>query len=271
MRRLFFLICAWALLAGCQEAIDIDVPVDRPRLVLDALVRLIDTTETTAHVRVRASRTSSFFDALEPASLDDIRLVDLESNSVEMLTEINEGSGLYQKEVPMEMLLRGDLELAITHNGQEYRARTRFVPSVPIDRLEQGTGTLFSGDETEVILTVTDAPDRSDFYLFDFDFNQYLVSEDTYYQGQSFQFSYFYDENLTAGREIQIQILGVDEPFYKYMGQLINQSGVDQGPFQPPTATVKGNIVNTTDQGNFALGYFAVCQSYSASLVIRAK
>ncbi|WKX75387.1 hypothetical protein [Zobellia laminariae] len=82
---------------------------------------------------------------------------------------------------------------------------------------------------------------------------------------------------------IDISILGVDRAFYNYMNQIIVQSGGDQGPFQTPSATVRGNILNVTniedlsdldnlassiDQENFALGYFAVCQTFTKSITI---
>ena len=52
------------------------------------------------------------------------------------------------------------------------------------------------------------------------------------------------------------------------MNQLIVQSGGDQGPFQTPAATVKGNIINTTNADNFALGYFAIGQVFNDTLII---
>ncbi len=95
-----------------------------------------------------------------------------------------------------------------------------------------------------------------------------------------FQFSYFYEDGIESGREVEVSIIGVDKPFFNYMNQIIVQSGGDQGPFQTPAATVRGNIINVTNidnndsfdtvdnKDNFALGYFAVCQSFNKSLII---
>ncbi len=270
MRKITSSIVFFILLYACQDVIEVEVPIDEPRLVIDALIRIDDIAQPTAFVQIKASITSSFFSETQPTALTSIVLTNTQSGDNETLTSSQE-FGLYTKEVPMQLLTEGDLELSILYNGQNYLAKTKFVPSVPIDNLEQGNGTLFTGTETEVILTFRDAPDRTDFYLFDFDFSQYLVSEDTFYPGQSFQFSYFYDQDLLPGREVTISILGVDEPFYNYMNQLILQSGGDQGPFQTPAATVKGNIINTSDSTNFALGYFAVCQSFTDSLMIEER
>lgn len=154
------------------------------------------------------------------------------------------------------------------------------MPGSPISSLEQGDDTLFSGNETEVEISFEDNGERDDFYLLDLDFGDYLVTEDEFYNGQTFNFSYFYDEEVEAGTEINISILGVDEQFYNYMNQITVQAGGDQGPFQTPSATVRGNIINITnidninsfdnveDSNNFALGYFAVCQTFSDSIII---
>ncbi len=173
----------------------------------------------------------------------------------------------------------GELSLTIEYNDELFLARTRFAPTVPFDEIIQGDGTLFSGDETEIIVSFTDDAERNDFYIFDFDFNEYLVSEDTFYQGQKFEFSYFYDD-IEVGETLNISILGADESFYNYMDQLIVQSGGNQGPFQTPVATVRGNIINVTGidnmdvfdnverANNFALGYFAVVQEYQETITI---
>jgi hypothetical protein len=64
------------------------------------------------------------------------------------------------------------------------------------------------------------------------------------------------------------------------MNQIIVQSGGDQGPFQTPAATVRGNIINISGidnneifdnverSDNFALGYFAIIEEYKDSIII---
>jgi hypothetical protein len=144
----------------------------------------------------------------------------------------------------------------------------------------QGDGFLFDEEETEVIITFTDSDLRDDFYLFDFDFSNYLVTEDEFYQGQQFEFSYYYDNLLVPGDTVNISLMGVDQDFHNYMDQLITQSEGGFGPFDTPSLTVRGNIINVTDMDNgnnfdnpnnadnFALGYFAIVQEYKEMLVI---
>lgn len=276
MRKIIY-YAVFLISIGCQDVIEVDLPTEEPRLVIDALIKIDDINRQTALVQVKASLSSSFFDSVSPAQLEGITIKNTTTNTTLTLVESIPGTGLYESEWEMEQLTQGALELNIKHADQIYLAKTTFVPTVPIDKLEQGNTTLFGEEETEVIVSFTDEGTRDDFYLFDFDFGEYLVTEDEFYQGQQFEFSFFYDSKLEDERLVTISIYGVDKDFYNYMNQLIFQSGPDTGPFSSPATTVKGNIINVTnnsdslnvDNVNFALGYFAVCQTFSDSLLIK--
>lgn len=268
---------------SCEDVVDIEVPSESPRLAVDGLIR-INAEESTTTAQIRASLTSSFFNGLAPANLTSISIVNPDyepSSPVDekelFLSEVV--PGVYEGTKNTLFFTEGELQLHIEHDGQNYLARTRYVPSVPIQSVEQGDQTLFSGNETEIVVSFTDDAERNDFYLFDFDFEEYLVTEDEFYQGQTFTFSYFYEE-VDENQEVNISLLGIDESFFNYMNQLIVQSGGDQGPFQTPAATVRGNIINITgiedinspygieNPDNFALGYFAVSQEFTKTIII---
>lgn len=263
-----------ALLFGCQDVIEVELPSEAPRLAIDGLIRIKDMDQPLVSVKIRASLSSSFFDSVQPARLQEITLTNTDTKGLIHLKEKIVGTGIYEGEWPLAQLIEGSLELNIKHNDQTYLARTKYVPAVPIDSLRQGTTTLFDNDETELLISFKDDGDRDDFYLFDLNFGEYLVTEDEFYQGQRFEFSFFYDKDLKDGRELQISLLGIDETFFNYMNQLIVQSGPDTGPFSTPASTVRGNIVNITknnetNKHNFALGYFAVCQTFSRTITIK--
>ncbi|WP_340066189.1 DUF4249 family protein [Ascidiimonas aurantiaca] len=274
---LYLLFCFY--FTSCEDVIDVDVPFEGPRLIIDALIRIDDSSSTTI-IRVKALESSSFFEEPTPAQLTQITVVNLDQASNEVLLETEPGSGIYERLVATEFLTSGELLLQIEHEGQQYLARTRYVETNPFNSVEQGDRILFDDEDTEVVVSFTDIPNADNFYLFDFDFAEFLTTEDTFYQGQDFSLSYFYDENLTPGQEVTISILGIDEPFYNYMNQLLEQTSEGFGPFDTPSATVRGNLINVTDidnmdffdnvdqPNNFALGYFAVCQTFSQTLII---
>jgi hypothetical protein len=284
MKRLVYILIATFSFLACEDVIEIETPSEPPRLSVDALIRIQDSSAIT-NIQVKVRLTSSFFEPTPVANLEQITVTNLDASTdmagnVMVLIEEEPGSGIYEKTVDNNLLTEGRLLLSINYEDDIYVARTEYVPTVPIASLAQGTETLFSGDETEIIVSFNDDAERDDFYIFDFDFNEYLVTEDEFYQGQTFEFSYFYDNELNAGDEVAINILGADEGFYNYMNQLIVQSGGDQGPFQTPSATVRGNIINASNidneevfdnvgqPENFVLGYFAVVQQFSRTITI---
>ncbi len=277
MKKVFAILGILAFF-GCEEVIQVELPTAEPRLSIDALVR-VDTSETLTKVQIKANTTNGYFDDVTPADLTAIRIVNASytpSNQADSntLTLTKTSPGVYEAEKRTEFFTNGELQLIVEHAENRYEATTNYVRSTPITFLEQGDEVLFDDVETEIKVAFQDLEDQSDFYLFDLDFGEYLVTNDAFYEGQLFQFSYFYDAALEEGDEVTIKLLGVNEPFFNYMNQLIVQAGGDQGPFQTPAATVRGNIVkknasaNNTNANDLALGYFAVCQTFSKSIVI---
>ncbi|WP_339837656.1 DUF4249 domain-containing protein [uncultured Maribacter sp.] len=300
MKRYIFLLLVVTFFVSCEDVIEVELPENDTRLIVNGVIR-VDETQEYLPIEITVLESSSFFESNTIASLESAIIyygtpnLDapeiLEGGGVSNLAELPPGSGLWvpdpsfdsDQRISVSNINEGDVFQLILNTGEErYFATTTYVKSAPIDSLEQGTETLFSGDETEVIVTFTDNGERDDFYILDFDFNEYLVTEDEFYQGQTFVFSYFYDSDfeLNSNAIINISLLGADESFYNYMTQIIVQSGGDQGPFQTPAATVRGNIINVTGidntqvfdnverTDNFALGYFAVVQEYKESIII---
>lgn len=268
---------------SCEDVIEVTVPSEEPRLIIDALIR-VDTLQPTTLITVKVSQTNSFFETVPPANLQQISLVNLDFPDggpvPPVLIEEEPGTGIYSKIYPTSYLLKGRLFLQIDFEDEFFVAYTEFVPTAPIDSIENGDGFIGDEDDTEIIITFSDDAERDDFNLFDFGFGNYLVTEDEFYQGQTFSFSYYYDEELNAGDEVEVSMMGVDQDFANYMNKLIEQSEGDFGPFETPSITVRGNFINATTIDNennfdntntidnFALGYFAVVQEYKQTLII---
>ncbi|WP_282180076.1 DUF4249 domain-containing protein [Maribacter stanieri] len=300
MIRYFLLLLTLTLFISCEDVIDVDLPENETRLIVNGVIR-VDETQDYLPVEIRVSESSSFFENNTIASIKSAIIYYgtpnpdapeiLEGGGVSNLAELEPGSGIWvpdptfdsDQRIRVSSINEGDVfQLTIETNEERYFATTTYVKSVPIDSLVQGDETLFSGDETEVIVSFTDRGDSDDFYVLDLDFGEFLVTEDEFYQGQTFVFSYFYDNELELNTSsvVDISLLGADEAFYNYMNQIIVQSGGDQGPFQTPAATVRGNIINITGidnnevfdnverTNNFALGYFAIVEEYKDSIEI---
>ena len=271
MKRLIYIL-AVIFIWSCEDVIEVGVPSEEPRLIIDALVR-VDTTQTVTNVSVKVMESSSFFDSLQPVELDQITLAG------QVLLQDVPGSGIYSKDISTQTLMQEDLFLAIDYNDQIFVGLTDFATAVPIDSLWQGPGGLID-NETELTVRFTDNAESDDYYLFDFDLQEFLTTRDQFYQGQSFEFSYFYENELAAGTEVEVSLMGATEEFYRYMEKIIEQSNTDLNLFDTPAITVKGNILNATDiqtisdlsqanlDSNFPLGYFAVVQEYKRTITI---
>lgn len=293
----FLVIGLTAFVTSCEDVINVNLPTGKPRLIVDALIR-VDTTQEYIPVLVKVTQTSNFFEEIPVTSLESI-LITYETTEDQIvihtgfssLTDLDAGSGIYtpnpnfstEQRIRTSILEHNDVlfTMIIEHEGRKYISQTRYIRSAPLTRIEQGNETLFSKDETEVIVAFEDNPNSENFYVFDFDFSEFLVTEDTFYNGQKFEFSYFYDNELESGRDLTISVLGADRTFYNYMNQLIEQSEGPQGPFQTPTATVRGNVFDITDLDNqevfdnveqadvFPLGYFAIVQEFKSTITIQ--
>ncbi|WP_420379729.1 DUF4249 family protein [Gilvibacter sp.] len=278
-KYIFLTLIAVFALSSCEDVIEVDTPTGDRRLIIDALIR-IDTASAITEMRVVVGETNGFFETIPPANLQQITISNLDNPLPDAVVFNETEPGVYVKSLQTELLMQDRWLLQIDFEDQFYLAEASFVAAPQIDQLEQGDGFVFDDDDQEIEVTFTDIAGEDNFYIFDFGFGEFLATEDTFYQDQQFVFSWFYDDPFEVGTELPISILGADQEFYNYMNQLIEQSEDDLNPFQTPTLTVRGNFINATDidndetvdnvenEQNFALGYFALVQQNTSTIVI---
>ena len=283
MKRLLFILSVLSLIwSSCQEVITVELPNQEPKLIVDALIR-IDTTISSTLVTVSIRQTSDFFGEISPVSVDQITMSNLDNpgnNTDQVLDETEPGSGIYQQFFSTEELARDRWFLQINYQGEFYVAESLMQYSVPIDQLTIGDGSLFTEESTELLVRYSDIGGREDYYLFDYGNDDFFASEDVFYDGQQFEFSYFYDEQFNPGDTLTVSIMGIDRDFFNYMNLLREQSEGGFGPFATPAVSVRGNLINATDinnndnynnvndPDNYALGYFAIVQEYKGFIVV---
>lgn len=281
-RQLLPVLIGLQLLVSCQEVITVDLPDVTPKLIVDALIR-VDTTQSFTVAEVRLSETSDYFGTIRPVSVDQITMSNLDNpgnNTDQVLDETSPGSGIYQQAFSTDQLVNDRWFLQIDYRGELFVAEAQLNFGVPIDSLTIGEGNLFSEDQTELLIRYTDIGDREDFYLFDFDFGEFFASEDAFYDGQTFEFSYFYDQVFEAQDTINVSLMGINRDLFNYMNLLRDQSDGGFGPFATPAVSVRGNLINATninnddtfnnvnDPENYALGYFSIVHEFRKYLVI---
>lgn len=299
MRKVTYLLPILFLILSCEDVIDVELPPTESKLVVNAVFR-VDVTQQFIPVSLKVTETNGFFEENTITQLDDNATIVygipnpdapeiLEGGGTSSLAETEPGSGVYEPDPTFDEDQRIGIQFArpdmvfilfIQHKGSRYAARTPYSPVVPIDNLEQGDETLFSEDDIELLVTITDREEEDNYFVFDFDFNEFLALDDQFIDGQQFEFSYFYDKELQPGDEAEVSILGADLQFFNYMDLLIEQAEGSGGVFETPAATVRGNVFDVTGidnseifdnverPDNFALGYFAVVQEFKQGIVI---
>ena len=270
MKKFIYILTTLLLVCSCQEVIEIEIPSGEPRLVIDASFEYyLNEVPTNSEGGIRLSLSAPFFDdGVTAVNNATVFMTNLSDNSVVNYTPTGD-NGFYEPDMPSFIPEFDTIyELTVVYNNETYIATTELISTVPINNVEQREGTLFEGDETEIAIFFTDEASREDYYLFDFDFNLYLPSEDRFYQGEEFNFSYFYESDI-VGQQLTIKILGIDKRYFNYTSILIEQS--DQGggnPFQTPPVVIKGNIVNITNPDNYPLGYFNLSEANRFQITI---
>ena len=253
MKKIIFLLTI--LCISCEDVVTVDLPKATEQIVIDAELGRPQGGGM-ATLRVLVTKTTDFYNS-EILSVDDAT-VSLQYNN-EVLTANHIEDGLYTLDVP-EITTDKQYQLNVDVGGVSYTAKEELVLSGTFDNAIQGDGQLFSGNETEVLITLTDLPGLGNFYLFDFSDNNLFVTRDRFYDGQQFTFSFFYNDLFPKNEEVTIRMVGIDEAFFTYMQILLSHSGQSGGgPFATATSTLLGNFLSS-EQDNVALGYFRVVE-----------
>ena len=265
MKRLLILILTFTFTTSCEELIFLDLETAKERLCIDANIKLNG--EINELQVIKLSLTSGFYDQ-NINWVDDavVEIIDLNSNTIHtFLHDVNQPGHYFSEFSPNFNI---NYKLRITHNGEIFESiEEELRPSSPIDNLIQGSETLFQGDEIEIIVSFTDDNSTDNYYIIDFGYNNFIATEDEFYQGNTFTFSYFYDE-LVPGDYANVTIYGADKTYFDFMSAVIEQTEDNGDPFRTSPSTVRGNIYNSSNSINYPLGYFNISETFSDSILI---
>lgn len=242
---------------SCEEVVDVDLKESDPRLVVEASV-FLDKEDPSPTQIIRLTTTAPFFeDQVAPATDALVRIFDDNGNDF-LFFEIDPGIYRSQNFTP-EFNIKYYLE--IIYKEELYTAQETLMAAPELEFVEQDNTGGFSGDDIELKIYYTDFPEPGNFYLIRFLHGDlsFQIYDDKFINGNR-TFGFFVDENLSPEDRVEFEIQGISRSFYEYMFILRSQAGSAGGPFQNQPTTVRGNLVNTTNPDNFALGYFRLSE-----------
>ena len=265
MKKIYlFSILAMLIFTSCEKVVDIDVPSIEPKLIIDASFDVMfDQNPVVANTVVKLSLSADYFDDKIPTVTNaTVFLTNLSDSSILIFSDTN-SDGNYK---PINSFIPADdveYELTVIYDNETYKGKATKVKSTVINNIEQGDDTLFSGDEIEIETSFTDDGTKENYYLFNFDYNNYVTIEDQFLNGSEYNFSYYIDmDEIELPSTVIIKLSGITKEYYTYFTILVNQSGQNGGgPFQSIPSSLLGNMINTTNENNFPLGYFHISET----------
>ncbi|MEP7093498.1 MAG: DUF4249 family protein [Flavobacterium sp.] len=256
---------------SCEEVVDVDLNAAAPKLVIEAAINWKKGTSG-AQQTIKLTTTANYFEDEIPIVSGATVYIRNSANQQFNFTEVPQ-SGRYVCN-NFKPVIEATYTLTVINNSDTYTATETLKSIVPITRITQNSiGEPLSND---IIIRAfyNDPATVNNYYLYKYVYSNkvksnYYVDEDKFFQGNEF-FSVSDGEDLKTGDEVEVTHYGISKQYYNYMSILISIAGSNiGGPFQSPPATVKGNIINTTDKNNYPLGYFSLSEIVSKKYTIK--
>lgn len=246
------------LLISCEDKVNVALDTANPKLVIDANILWQKGTDGSTQ-KIKLTTTTDYYSNVIPTVSGAVVYVTNSTNTVFTFTETpNTGEYVCTNFVPV---INENYTLTVQYAGQTYTATEKLLATPTIDNIQQNTVQGFGGDEIQVKFFYQDNGLEDNNYLIGAKNStkaipEYGVLKDEFFQGNQ-MFGFYTDDKLKAGDQLLFSLEGISLRYFNYMNQLLNIAGSAGGsPFSTPPATLRGNIVNQTNESEYPLGYF---------------
>lgn len=272
--NLFLLVLLTVLLSGCRELVEIDLPNQNPKLVVEAEI-----TDTPGPHFVKLTLTQAYFSDEELPPIQNAMVTIRDNEGFEEILEQIE-PGIYATQ-NLVGIIGNTYTLNIEWNGEVYESTGTLLEEAVIDSL---TYRYFPAnppilDEGYYIIAYGTMPQgRDNFFRFK------VYENDSLYNGRSDLFvqsdellgdteiiSLRFPYPFQADDEIHLEMYTLNKDMYQYYLELITLLYNDGGLFSPPPQNPVSNIHNLTNPDNRPLGYFQVASLTSGTILIEEE
>lgn len=253
---------------SCEDVVNLDLETGETRLVIDAEIVWKKGTSGNKQI-IKISKTASYYSSSTPKVSGAQVRVENSNGDVFTFNESEPGVYVCTNFVPV---IDMDYKLFVDAEGKSFTASEKLTSVNPITKIEQKIVPDFGGEDViELTFYYTDPADQVNFYLTDYQsqfliYPEYELTNDEFYNGNEISTRYSH-EDMKTGNTVKILHRGVSKNFYNYMKLILEASS--SNPFLVPPGNIRGNIVNTSDAANFALGYFRLCEADGVDYVVQ--
>lgn len=259
------------LLFGCEKVVDIPLENANPKLVIDANIKWQKGT-TGENQTIKLSLTNDFYtNEIAIASGATVTVTDSYNNVFDFIQVPASPNYVCTNFIPE---INKEYTLNVVYQGENYSSTSKLLATPAIINVQQETVPGIDGkDEIQLKFFFQDNGDENNFYLLGVNnpkkkLPEYGVVSDEFFQG-NVMFG-FYASEVEQGKIINLNVRGITNSYYNYMAKLIAISSTNSGnPFATPPATLRGNILNQSNQENYPLGYFSLSEIDSRNYLVQ--
>ncbi|MHA3789998.1 DUF4249 domain-containing protein [Flavobacterium hauense] len=264
----YFLFLLIFSLLGCEDVIQVDLATGENKIVIDAEILWQKDTDGSVQ-KIKISRMAAYYDPSIP-KVSGAEVYVSNSMGTQFVFIESDEPGVYVC-TDFTPVLNETYSLYVKVDDEVYTAQETMMPAPKIERVEQRLTDDFGTEEVEVRFYFNDPENETNFYLGEFvtdviQYPDYELQDDEFYNGNEMM-NDFSHEDLKPGGVLDITLRGVSKQFYNYMDLILDAT--DPDAFSSPPANIRGNIINQTSQGSFALGYFRLCESDHVSYTVQ--
>lgn len=269
----FLALLLLVFFTACTDVIDVEVPSEEPRLVIEASINWEKGTSGSDQT-IYLSKSTPFFETNGnvPVSGASVVITNTSDGSFFEFNDQNDGSYTSSNFMPV---LNDNYTLEVISEEETYSAQETFIPVVPILEVYQSTDK-FLPEVLEVNFDFLDPAEEENYYYIKFKeqadtFPRLLDFKDEFVNGNLISVFNERQENedinqveYAPGDTVNMELIGISKRYYEYIQLLINQSE-SGGPFDTTPVALRGNCTNQNDPNNFAYGYFRLTEVAKAS------
>jgi len=259
---LYLILLIAVFSTSCEEVIEVDLDNAPPKLVIEAAINWKKGTSGNQQ-RIKLTTTTGFYNTEIPKVSGATVSIKNSTNVVFSFSEIaNTGEYTCATFIPV---INETYTLTVISNGNTYTATEILKPVTAITKIVQNNQGGFTGNQKEIKTFYQDPTGEANYYLYKYVYSNqvksnFYVDQDEFFNGNEF-FSISQNDELKKDDKIEVTHSGISKAYYNYMSVLVSIAGNNGGgPFQSPPATIRGNVINTTDAANYPLGYFSLSE-----------
>lgn len=269
MKNIFYYIVL-LLFVSCDEKVDIALDTSTPKLVIDANIKWQKDTSGNAQT-IRLTTTTDYYNATIPVVSGAIVTVKNSTNEVFQFIE-TPATGEYNC-TNFAAKINEIYTLTVIYKSEIYSSTATLLATPKIIRVEQKTVQSFGGNRIQVKFYYLDNGLEENDYLLSFknsdsELPNYRVARDKLFQGNE-MFGFYSTDKLKTGDVLFMSVQAISGRQWNFMSKLISISGSQGGsPFSTPPATLRGNIINTSNEANYPYGYFSLGETDSRNYLV---